>query len=71
MFSFFKKKNSQTHKLCYEVDLHSHILPGIDDGSPNTEKSIGLIREMQNGELEKLSQLLILQKKLSKILQKP
>ena len=44
MFSFFKKKNSQTHKLCYEVDLHSHILPGIDDGSPNTEKSIGLIR---------------------------
>ena len=54
MFSFFKKKNSQTHKLCYEVDLHSHILPGIDDGSPNTEKSIGLIREMQNWGIRKI-----------------
>lgn len=54
MFSFFKKKNSQTHKLCYEVDLHSHILPGIDDGSPNTEKSIGLICEMQNWGIRKI-----------------
>lgn len=53
MFSF-SRKNSQTHKLCYEVDLHSHILPGIDDGSPNTEKSIRLILEMQNWGIRKI-----------------
>lgn len=55
MFDFFKKKNnSKEHKLCYETDLHSHILPGIDDGSPNTEKSILLIREMQKWGIRKI-----------------
>lgn len=27
------------------VDLHSHILPGIDDGSPDTDESVKLLRE--------------------------
>ena len=28
------------------VDMHSHLLPGIDDGSPNIEISLELIRRM-------------------------
>ncbi|TVQ87528.1 MAG: hypothetical protein EA393_10515 [Bacteroidetes bacterium] len=28
------------------TDMHSHLLPGIDDGSPDLEISVGLIREM-------------------------
>ena len=29
------------------VDIHSHILPGIDDGAKNIEESLRLISEMQ------------------------
>ena len=29
-------------------DLHSHLLPGIDDGSHSLEESISLLREMSN-----------------------
>jgi hypothetical protein len=28
------------------TDVHSHLLPGIDDGSPNLEESIHLIRSL-------------------------
>ena len=27
------------------IDFHSHILPGIDDGSRNVEESIALLRK--------------------------
>ena len=30
------------------VDIHSHILPGIDDGAKNTEESIHLIKEIKD-----------------------
>lgn len=30
------------------VDIHSHILPGIDDGAKNTEESIDLIKKMKD-----------------------
>lgn len=29
------------------VDMHSHLLPGIDDGAPTVEHSLELLREMQ------------------------
>lgn len=28
------------------IDLHAHILPGIDDGAENIEKSVELVREL-------------------------
>ena len=28
------------------IDLHSHLLPGVDDGSRSTEQSINVLREM-------------------------
>ena len=31
------------------IDLHSHILPGIDDGSPDFETSVNLVRELAAG----------------------
>ena len=31
------------------IDLHSHILPGIDDGSSNIENSVELVRELAAG----------------------
>ncbi len=27
-----------------EVDIHSHLIPGIDDGSPSTEESVNMLR---------------------------
>jgi tyrosine-protein phosphatase YwqE len=46
MFSFFKKKDTAVTNLSLLVntDMHSHILPGIDDGSPDIETSIELIK---------------------------
>lgn len=42
----FKKKNIDPKDLFPEnyVDIHSHILPGIDDGAQNIEDSIAIIK---------------------------
>ena len=44
MFSIFKKKNLVTDIEWLGVDIHSHLLPGIDDGSPDVEESVKLIK---------------------------
>lgn len=47
MFSFFKSKKSSSESENYfpiKTDIHSHILPGIDDGSPDVDTSIELIK---------------------------
>ncbi len=44
MFQFFSKKTYLKDLLEDFVDIHSHILPGIDDGAKNTEESIKLIK---------------------------
>ena len=45
MFSFFKKKDKDFASwFPISTDIHSHILPGIDDGAPDVETSIQLIK---------------------------
>jgi protein-tyrosine phosphatase len=46
MFSFFKKKTQVEDLEWLGVDIHSHLLPGIDDGSPDINTSIHLIKEL-------------------------
>ena len=29
------------------IDFHSHVLPGIDDGSRDVEMSLAMLREMR------------------------
>lgn len=56
MFSFFKKKDTPL-KNTYEsimVDMHSHVLPGIDDGAQNPEESIILIKKMMELGIKKI-----------------
>ena len=46
---FSKKKKEELYPLDFSVlktDIHSHLIPGIDDGSPDMKTTINLIREM-------------------------
>ena len=47
MFHFFKsdtKKAASYLTLPFQTDIHSHILPGIDDGAPDISSSIQLLK---------------------------
>lgn len=43
MFHFFQKKYFLADYLHGLVDIHNHILPGIDDGAKNVKESINLL----------------------------
>lgn len=43
--SLFKSR-SHREKFFWHTDIHSHVCPGIDDGSPSVERSVELVRGM-------------------------
>lgn len=48
MFSFFKSKPAKVQDLSWlGVDMHSHLLPGLDDGCKSASESVGYIRALQ------------------------
>jgi len=54
---FSKKKEQECEPLNFSVlktDIHSHFIPGIDDGSPDMETTIALIEKMQGLGFEKI-----------------
>ncbi|MBK0382162.1 capsular biosynthesis protein [Pedobacter sp. SD-b] len=56
MLGLFKKKN-KTPRFDFSnigVDMHSHILPGIDDGAPTLRESIMMIKRFQELGFKKL-----------------
>lgn len=53
MFNFFSKKSQSDEKLFFTTDIHSHVVPGIDDGSPSVERSVELVQRMMGWGLEK------------------
>jgi len=54
MFSFFRKSKLVTDISWLGVDIHSHILPGIDDGSKQLSESLLYIKNLENLGFEKL-----------------
>jgi tyrosine-protein phosphatase YwqE len=46
MFSFFKKEK-RIPLPSLKIDLHSHLIPGIDDGSKSIDESISLLKGME------------------------
>lgn len=53
LFSFLSKK-SEPLSLPFTTDIHCHILPGVDDGSPNVETSVELVRRMKAWGLKRI-----------------
>jgi protein-tyrosine phosphatase len=58
MFGLFKKREiNRTVSFDYSTvitDMHSHVLPGIDDGAQNVEESIFLIKKMMSLGIKKI-----------------
>lgn len=47
MFNLFKKKKEAKYNFKnIGVDMHSHILPGIDDGAPTVRESVMLVNRL-------------------------
>lgn len=54
MFSFFKKKQQRIDYSFLKTDMHSHLLPKIDDGSKSMEDSIAMIQGLVDLGYEKI-----------------
>jgi len=55
MLSFFRKKSKEYNDLAgVYADMHSHFIPGIDDGAPDLEASLQMIRAMMDLGYKKL-----------------
>jgi tyrosine-protein phosphatase YwqE len=46
--SIFSSKSKTTFDLSqFEVDMHSHLIPGIDDGSPSMDHTIAMLAKFE------------------------
>ena len=58
MFNIFSKSKGSSTGLedfsILKADMHSHLLPGIDDGSPDIATSLALVKGMHNLGFNKL-----------------
>lgn len=53
MFNFFHKKRTP-EKLFFATDIHCHVLPGIDDGSPDVATSVELVQRMMEWGIKRI-----------------
>ena len=54
MFSFFGSKKVTSDLSFLGADMHSHLLPGLDDGLQNIEQTIGFMQQLQQMGYKKL-----------------
>ena len=51
MFGFLSGKKTEDYKM---VDMHCHILPGVDDGSRDVDESLEMLRIAEKSGIEKM-----------------
>lgn len=55
MFSFFNKKNTHDNAFNFlKIDMHSHLIPGVDDGAASLSDSIHLLNGLVELGFEKV-----------------
>src|ERR1700712_778423 len=54
MFDFLKKNKEAVDFSFLKNDFHSHLIAAVDDGSPDLETSLALIKELKNMGFEKI-----------------
>lgn len=53
--NIFRRQLSSGHeKLFFSTDIHSHVCPGIDDGSPSPEHSVEIVEGMASLGIRKM-----------------
>lgn len=52
LLDLFRSRKLQ--KLPWKTDIHCHVVPGVDDGSPSAEKSVELLSHMADWGLERI-----------------
>lgn len=45
---FHLRRSKRMPELFWHTDIHSHVCPGIDDGSPSPERSVQLVKAMHD-----------------------
>lgn len=53
MFNFFNKPKRPAN-LPFTTDIHCHVLPGVDDGSPDVDTSVALVERMQRWGIDRI-----------------
>lgn len=54
MFNFFSRKAKEPIEFCFNTDIHCHIVPGVDDGSPDAKTSGDLVERMQKWGIKRI-----------------
>lgn len=54
MFNFFKKKPIVPAVMPFKTDIHCHIVPGVDDGSPDVDTSVALVERLMSMGIERI-----------------
>ena len=52
--SLFRRKTVKFKELPFRTDVHSHLLPGVDDGFSNVDSSLSAIKTMRAAGVERI-----------------
>ncbi len=54
MWNIFGSSKKEPAKTFFKTDIHCHVVPGVDDGSPDVKTSLELIDRMRSWGIERI-----------------